>query len=145
VSFPILIGHLLPVSCPLLAGLGYGPASLPPISVARVMGVVRGACFFEALPFPTVLVLDCYILVKVQVLVLSPMLTFFSRFARLLITAFSIVGLCVNACSYTCNKSMENRCFYSSDGHFLIVPEQGTLTITTEFGVRLSLLSLLTL
>jgi len=36
---------------------------------------------------------------------------------------------------YACNKSMENRCFYSSDGDMLIVPQQGTLVITTEFGV----------
>lgn len=36
---------------------------------------------------------------------------------------------------YTCNVSMENTCFYNSDGDFLIVPQEGTLVITTEFGV----------
>lgn len=35
---------------------------------------------------------------------------------------------------YLCNKSMEDRAFYNSDGDFLIVPQQGTLDITTEFG-----------
>ncbi|XP_041352250.1 homogentisate 1,2-dioxygenase-like [Gigantopelta aegis] len=35
---------------------------------------------------------------------------------------------------YTCNTSMENKCFYTSDGDFLIVPEKGGLFITTEFG-----------
>lgn len=35
---------------------------------------------------------------------------------------------------YTCNKSMENKAFYNSDGDFLIVPQKGTLRITTEFG-----------
>eukprot|EP00040_Diaphanoeca_grandis_P019798 m.104864 g.104864 ORF g.104864 m.104864 type:complete len:437 (-) comp27599_c0_seq2:175-1485(-) len=37
--------------------------------------------------------------------------------------------------SYACNTSMGNRCMYNSDGDFLFVPQQGTLTITTEFGV----------
>lgn len=35
---------------------------------------------------------------------------------------------------YACNTSMENRAFYNSDGDFLIVPQQGALDITTEFG-----------
>lgn len=52
---------------------------------------------------------------------------------------------------YKCNVGMQNRCFYNSDGDFLIgnltwstlfslktllhlVPQQGTLYITTEFG-----------
>ncbi|XP_064617998.1 homogentisate 1,2-dioxygenase-like [Liolophura sinensis] len=35
---------------------------------------------------------------------------------------------------YTCNTPMEDRCFYNSDGDFLIVPQQGSLRITTEFG-----------
>ncbi|CRK94775.1 CLUMA_CG008269, isoform A [Clunio marinus] len=35
---------------------------------------------------------------------------------------------------YVCNTSMENRSFYNSDGDFLIVPQQGALDITTEFG-----------
>ncbi|KAH1186276.1 homogentisate 1,2-dioxygenase isoform X1 [Mauremys mutica] len=35
---------------------------------------------------------------------------------------------------FTCNTSMINRCFYNSDGDFLIVPQQGKLLITTEFG-----------
>ncbi|XP_073944957.1 homogentisate 1,2-dioxygenase [Choristoneura fumiferana] len=42
-------------------------------------------------------------------------------------------GLAIHV--YLCNKSMDNSAFYSSDGDFLIVPQQGTLTITTEFGV----------
>lgn len=36
---------------------------------------------------------------------------------------------------YCCNKSMENRAFYNSDGDYLIVPQEGTLVIKTEFGV----------
>ena len=55
---------------------------------------------------------------------------------------------------YLCNKSMENKCFYNSDGDFLIgilvstfvcahllkcfllvsVPQQGSLHLYTEFG-----------
>ncbi|KAF7238124.1 Homogentisate 1,2-dioxygenase [Varanus komodoensis] len=35
---------------------------------------------------------------------------------------------------FTCNTSMINRCFSNSDGDFLIVPQQGSLLITTEFG-----------
>jgi homogentisate 1,2-dioxygenase len=35
---------------------------------------------------------------------------------------------------YSCNASMEKRAMYNSDGDFLIVPQQGTLNITTEFG-----------
>ncbi|KAK3097778.1 hypothetical protein FSP39_013103 [Pinctada imbricata] len=41
-------------------------------------------------------------------------------------------GVCIYI--YTCNKSMENKCLYNSDGDFLIVPQQGTLLVTTEFG-----------
>ena len=35
---------------------------------------------------------------------------------------------------YTCNVSMIDKAFYNSDGDFLIVPQQGDLDITTEFG-----------
>lgn len=35
---------------------------------------------------------------------------------------------------FLCNTSMENSAFYSSDGDLLIVPQQGVLNITTEFG-----------
>ena len=35
---------------------------------------------------------------------------------------------------YTCNVSMERRAMYNSDGDFLIVPQQGSLDIKTEFG-----------
>merc|ERR1711963_475480 len=35
---------------------------------------------------------------------------------------------------FTCNKPMENKCFYNSDGDFLIVPQEGALFITTEMG-----------
>lgn len=35
---------------------------------------------------------------------------------------------------FACNSSMVNRAFYNSDGDFLIVPQQGSLDITTEFG-----------
>ncbi|XP_065907305.1 homogentisate 1,2-dioxygenase-like [Dysidea avara] len=35
---------------------------------------------------------------------------------------------------YTCNKSMKDKCFYNSDGDFLIVPQLGPLHIKTEFG-----------
>lgn len=42
-------------------------------------------------------------------------------------------GVCIYV--YTCNTSMaEDRCMYNSDGDFLIVPQQGPLLITTEFG-----------
>lgn len=36
--------------------------------------------------------------------------------------------------SYGCHKSMENKCLYNADGDFLIVPQKGTLYLTTEFG-----------
>lgn len=35
---------------------------------------------------------------------------------------------------YLCNESMTDCAFYNSDGDFLIVPQQGTLDIKTEFG-----------
>ncbi|XP_064629604.1 homogentisate 1,2-dioxygenase-like isoform X6 [Lineus longissimus] len=35
---------------------------------------------------------------------------------------------------YLCNISMGDRCFYNSDGDFLIVPQQGVLHLVTEFG-----------
>ncbi|XP_026464106.1 homogentisate 1,2-dioxygenase [Ctenocephalides felis] len=41
-------------------------------------------------------------------------------------------GLAVHI--YACNTSMKDSAFYNSDGDFLIVPQQGTLTIKTEFG-----------
>jgi len=37
--------------------------------------------------------------------------------------------------TYGCNTSMGNRSMYNADGDFLFVPQQGTLTIITEFGV----------
>jgi homogentisate 1,2-dioxygenase len=36
---------------------------------------------------------------------------------------------------YSCNKSMQNKAFYSSDGDFLIVPQMGILHIKTEMGL----------
>lgn len=36
---------------------------------------------------------------------------------------------------YLANASMEKRAFVNSDGDFLIVPQQGTLDIQTEFGM----------
>jgi len=35
---------------------------------------------------------------------------------------------------YLCNTSMKDKAFYNADGDFLIVPQQGTLDIWTEFG-----------
>eukprot|EP01118_Nematostelium_gracile_P008877 TRINITY_DN2965_c0_g1_i1.p1 TRINITY_DN2965_c0_g1~~TRINITY_DN2965_c0_g1_i1.p1 ORF type:complete len:443 (-),score=100.19 TRINITY_DN2965_c0_g1_i1:20-1348(-) len=42
-------------------------------------------------------------------------------------------GLAVHI--YTCNTSMKDKSFYNSDGDLLIVPQQGTLEIRTEFGM----------
>jgi homogentisate 1,2-dioxygenase len=36
---------------------------------------------------------------------------------------------------YAANRSMQGRFFYDADGELLIVPQQGRLTIRTEFGV----------
>jgi homogentisate 1,2-dioxygenase len=36
---------------------------------------------------------------------------------------------------YLANRSMERRAFVNADGELLLVPQQGRLTITTEFGV----------
>lgn len=41
-------------------------------------------------------------------------------------------GLAIHV--YLANCSMKNTAFYNSDGDFLIVPQQGPLDITTEFG-----------
>uniref|UniRef100_A0A182RCC3 Homogentisate 1,2-dioxygenase n=1 Tax=Anopheles funestus TaxID=62324 RepID=A0A182RCC3_ANOFN len=41
-------------------------------------------------------------------------------------------GLAVHV--YLANSSMKDTAFYNSDGDFLIVPQQGPLDITTEFG-----------
>lgn len=35
---------------------------------------------------------------------------------------------------YTANQSMNEKCFFNSDGDFLIVPEKGSLRLTTELG-----------
>ncbi|KAJ9584795.1 hypothetical protein L9F63_020849, partial [Diploptera punctata] len=35
---------------------------------------------------------------------------------------------------FLCNTSMNDKCFYNSDGDFLIVPQHGALDIITEFG-----------
>jgi homogentisate 1,2-dioxygenase len=35
---------------------------------------------------------------------------------------------------YCANADMKNKAFYNSDGDFLIVPQEGILTIRTEFG-----------
>ena len=35
---------------------------------------------------------------------------------------------------YSCNADMENEAFYSSDGDFMIVPQEGSLLIETEMG-----------
>ncbi|GMT00294.1 hypothetical protein PENTCL1PPCAC_22468 [Pristionchus entomophagus] len=44
----------------------------------------------------------------------------------------SRVGLAIH--NYACTVSMKNKAFYDSDGDLLIVPQQGSLEITTEFG-----------
>ena len=36
---------------------------------------------------------------------------------------------------YTANRSMTDRFFYDADGELLIVPQQGRLTVHTEFGI----------
>lgn len=36
---------------------------------------------------------------------------------------------------YACNANMEREAFYSSDGDLLIVPQEGTLLLKTEFGL----------
>ncbi|MBI4533420.1 MAG: homogentisate 1,2-dioxygenase, partial [Candidatus Melainabacteria bacterium] len=36
---------------------------------------------------------------------------------------------------YACNCSMKDSFFYDADGEFLFVPEKGSLTLRTEFGV----------
>eukprot|EP01114_Cavostelium_apophysatum_P003957 TRINITY_DN1408_c0_g1_i1.p1 TRINITY_DN1408_c0_g1~~TRINITY_DN1408_c0_g1_i1.p1 ORF type:complete len:442 (-),score=98.04 TRINITY_DN1408_c0_g1_i1:43-1368(-) len=41
-------------------------------------------------------------------------------------------GLAVHL--YLANTSMKDKSFYNSDGDFLIVPQQGTLNVQTEFG-----------
>ncbi|XP_075152203.1 homogentisate 1,2-dioxygenase [Haematobia irritans] len=41
-------------------------------------------------------------------------------------------GLAVHV--FMCNVSMKDTAFYNSDGDFLIVPQEGVLDITTEFG-----------
>lgn len=35
---------------------------------------------------------------------------------------------------YSCNRSMDNEAFYSSDGDFMIVPQEGAILIETEMG-----------
>lgn len=36
---------------------------------------------------------------------------------------------------YAANRSMENKCFFNSDGDWLIVPQEGGLRIQTELGL----------
>ncbi|KAK6727911.1 hypothetical protein RB195_005524 [Necator americanus] len=44
----------------------------------------------------------------------------------------SRTGLAIH--QYSCNASMTGKAMYNSDGDFLIVPQEGELLITTEFG-----------
>ncbi|VDM38844.1 unnamed protein product [Toxocara canis] len=44
-------------------------------------------------------------------------------------------GLAVH--QYVCNSSMNDRCVYNADGDWLIVPQEGALQLTTEFGLIL--------
>jgi homogentisate 1,2-dioxygenase len=41
-------------------------------------------------------------------------------------------GLCIY--QYSCNTNMKNTAFSNSDGDLLIVPQEGPLYITTEYG-----------
>ncbi|KAI6238633.1 Homogentisate 1,2-dioxygenase [Aphelenchoides fujianensis] len=41
-------------------------------------------------------------------------------------------GLAVHV--FACNAGMRDRCFYDADGDLLIVPQEGVLLLTTEFG-----------
>lgn len=41
-------------------------------------------------------------------------------------------GLAIHV--YTADQSMKDKAFYNADGDFLVVPQAGTLDITTEFG-----------
>lgn len=36
---------------------------------------------------------------------------------------------------YACNRAMTDRVFYNADGEMLFVPQQGALTLVTEFGI----------
>ena len=47
--------------------------------------------------------------------------------------SWSWSGLAIHM--YAANTSMDKRFFYSADGEFLIVPQQGSLTLRTELGV----------
>mgnify|MGYP000515904600 FL=1 len=42
------------------------------------------------------------------------------------------VGFAVHL--YACNRPMQRRAFFNADGEMLIVPQQGTLRLTTEMG-----------
>uniref|UniRef100_F1L148 Homogentisate 1,2-dioxygenase n=1 Tax=Ascaris suum TaxID=6253 RepID=F1L148_ASCSU len=44
-------------------------------------------------------------------------------------------GLAIH--QYVCNASMKDRCIYNADGDWLIVPQEGELNLTTEFGLML--------
>src|SRR5687768_14573238 len=46
-------------------------------------------------------------------------------------SAAATIGIAVYV--YTCSHSMENRVFYDADGELLIVPQEGSLRIVTEF------------
>lgn len=48
-------------------------------------------------------------------------------------SAAATMGIAVYV--YTCSSSMENRVFYDADGELLIVPQEGSLRIATEFGI----------
>lgn len=48
-------------------------------------------------------------------------------------SADSQIGVAIHV--YTANRSMQDRFFYNADGEMLIVPQQGALSLRTEFGV----------
>jgi homogentisate 1,2-dioxygenase len=48
-------------------------------------------------------------------------------------SADSQIGVAIHV--YTANRSMQDRFFYNADGEMLIMPQQGALSLRTEFGV----------
>ena len=48
-------------------------------------------------------------------------------------SADSQIGVAIHV--YAANRSMQDRFFYNADGELLIVPQQGALSLRTEFGV----------
>lgn len=60
---------------------------------------------------------------------------FIGGLVTLMTNGDAATGTGVGVHVYACNRSMVDRAFYNADGEMLFVPQQGVITLVTEFGL----------